>query len=119
MMEKSKSSQYAKQATRESEGIIRQSQLQRSIELFQLFNVQPSLREVLRLSQILTDFQYSWEINHYEILKFEEHFKQKTNEKLLESVPHTRPGSHENKKDGSKSVSEYQSSVAKQLKGKV
>lgn len=117
-MEKPKTNKYAKEATRSGECIIRQSQLERAIDLFKLFEVKPSLREVLRLSQILTDFQYSWEINHYEILKFEEHFKQKTNEKLMESIPHTNP-TKPTEKTGTKSVSEYQTSIAKQLKGKV
>lgn len=110
--------QYAKEPTRDGEAIIRQSQLQRAIELFQLFQVKPTLREVLRLSQVLTDFQYTWELNHYEILNFEQHFKQNASPALMNSTPHqvTSPAQEEKK---TKTVSEYQTSVAKQLKGKV
>lgn len=109
---------YGKEPTRNGECIIRQSQLERAIDLFKLFEVKPTLREVLRLSQVLTDFQYTWELNHYEILKFENHFKQVANASLMDSIPHEResPVGQENK---NKSVSEYQVSVAKKLKGKV
>jgi hypothetical protein len=75
-------------AVRENERIIRQSQLERAIELMKLFEIKPTLREVLRLSQILTNFQYDWNLNHYELVKFEKHFNQVTGEKLLDSIPH-------------------------------
>lgn len=104
------------QSKRDGEAIIRQSQLERSIELFQLFEVKPTLREVLRLSQILTNFQYDWNVNNYEILKFEKHFGQSTNDKLLDSVPHVQPDPVTKSK--SNPVSDYQSQIAKQLKGK-
>lgn len=112
-MEKS----YDKLPSREGEAIIRQSQLERAIQVFQLMEVKPSLRELLRLSQILTDFQYTWNVNHYEILKFETHFKQAADEKLLSSVPHIRVQGSD-KPETTKTVSAYQSSVAKKLKGK-
>lgn len=109
---------YQKEPTRCGEAIIRQSQLQRAIELFQLFQVKPTLREVLRLSQVLTDFQYNWELNTYPIIEFEKHFKQESKSGVLDSVPHenTKPIEDTNK---TKTVSEYQTSIAKQLKGKV
>lgn len=119
MMAKEKTSQYAKPPVREKEEIIRQSQLERSIELFKLFEVKPTLREVLRLSQLLTDFQYTWEINNYELLKFEAHFKQKSNSDLLSSIPHLNADKPEKTPDSTKSVSAYQTSVAKNLKGKI
>ena len=52
--------------------IVRQSQLQRSIELFQLIGIKPSVREVCRLSQILTDFIFNGDYNSADIKKFEE-----------------------------------------------
>ena len=51
--------------------IVRQSQLQRSIEIFQLIGIKPSVREVCRLSQILTQFIFDGDINNKDIKQFE------------------------------------------------
>lgn len=51
--------------------IVRQSQLQRSIELFTLLGIKPSVQEVCRLSQILTQFIYDGDVKNPDILKFE------------------------------------------------
>jgi len=59
------------QAKDNQEIIVRQSQLQRSIELFQLLNIKPSVKEVCRLSQILTDFIFDGDINNKNITQFE------------------------------------------------
>lgn len=106
-----------KQELRENERIIRQSQLERAIEMFQLFEVKPTLREVLRLSQILTNFQYDWNLSHYELVKFENHFKQVTNEKLLDSVPHQVADKPLEKQQ--KGPSTLALAAAKQNKGRV
>jgi hypothetical protein len=52
--------------------IVRQSQLQRSIELFHLIGIKPSVREVCRLSQILTQFIFDGDVNNPDIKKFED-----------------------------------------------
>jgi hypothetical protein len=103
-------------AVRENERIIRQSQLERAIEMFKLFEVKPTLREVLRLSQILTNFQYDWNLNHYELVKFENYFKQVTNERLLDSVPHHSTDKPLEKQ--SKAPSTFQLAQAKENKGR-
>jgi len=103
-------------AVRENERIIRQSQLERAIELFKLFEVKPTLREVLRLSQILTNFQYDWNLSHYELVKFEKYFNQVTNEKLLDSVPHHSTDKPLEKQ--SKAPSTFQLAQAKENKGR-
>jgi hypothetical protein len=59
------------QAKDNQELIVRQSQLQRSIELFQLIGIKPSVREVCRLSQILTEFIFNWDVNNKDIKQFE------------------------------------------------
>jgi hypothetical protein len=51
--------------------IVRQSQLQRAIELFQLMGIKPSVREVCRLSQILTQFIFDGDQNNPDIKQFE------------------------------------------------
>ena len=51
--------------------IVRQSQLQRSIELFHLFGIKPSLQEVCRLSQILTQFIFDGDHKSADIKQFE------------------------------------------------
>ena len=55
----------------QQELIVRQSQLQRSIEMFQLMGIKPSVREVCRLSQILTDFIFDWNEKSVAIKDFE------------------------------------------------
>ena len=62
--------------------IVRQSQLQRSIELFTLLGIKPSVQEVCRLSQILTQFIYDGDVNNANILKFE---------KAMSIKPHSTP----------------------------
>lgn len=59
------------QAKDNQELIIRQSQLQRSIELFNLLDIKPSVREVCRLSQILTQFIFDGDVNNIDIKQFE------------------------------------------------
>lgn len=60
--------------------IVRQSQLQRSIELFQLMGIKPSVREVCRLSQILTQFIFDGDVNSKDIKQFE---------KVMNITPHS------------------------------
>ena len=64
-----------KEATRPSESIIRQSQLERSLEVFTLMGIKPSLKEILRLSQILTNFQYDWNLQAEEIKMFDKYYE--------------------------------------------
>lgn len=79
--------------------------------------VKPSLRELLRLSQILTDFQYTWNLNNYEILKFEKHFNQQTSKDLIASIPHQEVDKPLEKQK--KAPSAYQLANAKETKGRV
>jgi hypothetical protein len=51
--------------------IVRQSQMERAIEMFQLLEIKPSVREVCRLSQILTQFIFDGNQNHSDIKQFE------------------------------------------------
>ena len=51
--------------------IVRQSQMERAIELFHLLQIKPSVREVCRLSQILTQFIFNGDENHPDIKQFE------------------------------------------------
>ena len=51
--------------------IVRQSQMERSIELFHLFGIKPSLQEVCRLSQILTQFIFDGDHKSADIKQFE------------------------------------------------
>lgn len=62
--------------------IVRQSQLQRSIELFTLLGIKPSVQEVCRLSQILTQFIYDGDVKNPDILQFQ---------KVMGIKPHSTP----------------------------
>jgi hypothetical protein len=74
-----------KEATRPSESIIRQSQLERSVEIFTLMGIKPSLKEILRLSQVLTNFQYDWNLQAEEIKMFDKHYKLVTEKQNAEN----------------------------------
>ncbi len=64
--------------------IVRQSQLERAIDMFKLIDYQPSIREVCRLSQILTEFIFTWNENADELKTFDDYvLKQKS--QLLQS----------------------------------
>ena len=65
--------------------IVRQSQMERSIELFHLLQIKPSVREVCRLSQILTQFIFNGEVNHPDIKQFEKEMGIKAHSSLIAS----------------------------------
>ena len=67
-------------AATKDEMIVRQSQMERSIELFHLLNIKPSVREVCRLSQILTQFIFDGDVNNKDITQFE---------KIMGITPHS------------------------------
>jgi len=50
-------------APSKDELIVRQSQLERSIEIFQLTGRKPSLQEICRLSKVLTEFIFTGDYN--------------------------------------------------------
>lgn len=50
--------------------IVRQSQLDRAIQLFELLELKPSVKEVCRLSQILTEFIFTWDLDNEDLNKF-------------------------------------------------
>ena len=55
--------------------IVRQSQMERAIELYALLGVKPSIQEVCRLSQILTEFVFSWDTSNEDLKKFSNHIQ--------------------------------------------
>ena len=50
-------------APTKDELIVRQSKLQRSIEIFQLTGRKPSIQEICRLSKVLTEFIFTGDYN--------------------------------------------------------
>jgi len=56
--------------------IVRQSQMQRAIEMFTLIDYQPNVREVCRLSIILTNFIFDWDTAAAELKAFDEYILQ-------------------------------------------
>jgi tRNA A37 N6-isopentenylltransferase MiaA len=63
--------------------IVRQSQLQRAIEIYTLTGQVPSVQEVCRLSQILTEFIFTWDEKSEPIKKFDNHIKEKLKKDLV------------------------------------
>ena len=62
--------------------IVRQSQMQRAIEMYTLIGERPSLGEVCRLSQLLTEFIFTWDHKSEGIKKFDKHFNLESKEDL-------------------------------------
>jgi hypothetical protein len=63
--------------------IVRQSQLQRSIEIFQLTGRKPSIQEICRLSQVLTEFIFTWDYKSEALKNFD---KLILKEKIVKSL---------------------------------
>jgi hypothetical protein len=53
--------------------IVRQSQLQRAIEIYTLLGQKPSVQEICRLSQILSEFIFTWDEQSEALKKFDKH----------------------------------------------
>jgi hypothetical protein len=70
--------------------IVRQSQLQRSIELFTLLGIKPSVQEVCRLSQILTQFIYDGDVNNEDIKKFQKAMGIKPHSQVISKPKETK-----------------------------
>jgi hypothetical protein len=64
------------------ETIVRQSQMQRAIEIYTLIGEKPSLGEVCRLSQLLTEFIFTWDYKSKGIKDFDAYFKLESKEDL-------------------------------------
>jgi hypothetical protein len=58
-------------APTKDEIIIRQSQLERAIEIFQISGKTPSVRQICRLSKLLTHFIWTWDENAQELKDFD------------------------------------------------
>lgn len=61
--------------------IVRQSQMDRAIQLFHLLELKPSVKEVCRLSQILTEFIFTWDIDNADLNKFNNFVKDLNSQK--------------------------------------
>jgi hypothetical protein len=63
--------------------IVRQSQLQRAIEIYTLTGKKPSLAKICRLSQILTEFIFTWDYKSDSIKKFDNDTENQLQEKII------------------------------------
>jgi len=64
--------------------IVRQSQMERAIEIYTLIGEKPSIREICRLSKLLTEFIFTWNENDDSLKKFDSNYKLKSREELNE-----------------------------------
>ena len=53
--------------------IVRQSQLQRAVEIYTLTGQRPTVQQICRLSQILTEFIFTWDEKSKGIKDFDNH----------------------------------------------
>jgi hypothetical protein len=70
--------------------IVRQSQLQRSIELYTLLGQKPSVQEVCRLSQILTEFIFTWDLKSDDMKNFDKHITGQLKKDLVTDLTKTK-----------------------------
>jgi hypothetical protein len=73
-------------APTKDEIIIRQSQLQRSVEIFQLTGRKPSVREICRLSKLLSNFIWTWNEDAEELRKFDKWTGNELKEDLINKL---------------------------------
>lgn len=62
--------------------IVRQSQMERAIEMYTLLGVRPSIREVCRLSKLLTEFIFTWDLTDEKLKNFDDHI----NKQILKQI---------------------------------
>jgi len=66
--------------------IVRQSQMERAIEIYTLIGEKPSIREICKLSKLLTEFIFTWNLNDDKLKKFDSNYKLLSREELNESL---------------------------------
>jgi len=66
--------------------IVRQSQLQRSIEIFQLTGRKPSIQEICRLSKVLTEFIFTGDYNVDALKNFDKWTGNELKEELVDKL---------------------------------
>jgi hypothetical protein len=70
--------------------IVRQSQLQRAIEIYTLLNQKPSVQEICRLSQILTEFIFTWDLKSDDMKNFDKHITGQLKKDLVTDLTKTK-----------------------------
>lgn len=70
--------------------IVRQSQLQRAIEIYTLLGQKPSVQEICRLSQILSEFIFTWDEKSEAMKKFDNHISGQLKKDLVTDLTKTK-----------------------------
>jgi hypothetical protein len=70
--------------------IVRQSQLQRAIEIYTLLGQKPSVQEICRLSQILSEFIFTWDEKSEAMKKFDNHINGQLKKDLVTDLTKTK-----------------------------
>jgi hypothetical protein len=70
--------------------IVRQSQLQRAIEIYTLLGQKPSVQEICRLSQILSEFIFTWDEKSESMKKFDKHITGQFKKDLITDLTKTK-----------------------------
>jgi hypothetical protein len=66
--------------------IVRQSQLERSIEIFQLTGRKPSIQEICRLSKVLTEFIFTGDYNTDALKNFDKWTGNELKQELVDKL---------------------------------
>ena len=70
--------------------IVRQSQLERAIEIYTLIGQKPSVQEICRLSQILTEFIFTWDYKSDDMKNFDKHITGQLKKDLVTDLTKTK-----------------------------
>jgi hypothetical protein len=70
--------------------IVRQSQLERAIEIYTLIGQKPSVQEICRLSQILTEFIFTWDLKSDDMKNFDKHITGQLKKDLVTDLTKTK-----------------------------
>jgi hypothetical protein len=70
--------------------IVRQSQLERAIEIYTLLGQRPSVQEICRLSQVLSEFIFTWDEKSDALKKFDSHITGKLKKDLVTDLTKTK-----------------------------
>ena len=70
--------------------IVRQSQLERAIEIYTLIGQKPSVQEICRLSQVLSEFIFTWNEKSEGLKKFDAHITGQLKKDLVTDLTKTK-----------------------------
>lgn len=66
--------------------IVRQSQMERAIDVCKLLEYKPTLIQLLRISQVLTQFIFDWDLKNPDLRKLSSHIADPSQNELVTQI---------------------------------